>query len=208
MSLAEFLAAQLRQPSGFFGRYFMVHLLNRMNVPLNNLALETLRLDSRDHVLEIGFGGGDLMAKMSRVLPQTRLSGVDYSQDAVDACSKRFAKNIKDGIIDLQCANVESLPFEPGTFTKVCTVNTIYFWPVPLVALRQTHRVLKEDGTLVICFTPRAVLEKRGSVVHHGFTLYEPEDVIALLTETGFRDVQIVYGKDRFGACAAITGKK
>jgi len=28
MNFAKFIAAQLRQPSGFFGRYVMVHLLN------------------------------------------------------------------------------------------------------------------------------------------------------------------------------------
>lgn len=208
MSLAKFMAAQLRQPSGFFGRYVMVHLLNGMNVYLNRLAFETLRLDSSDHVLEIGFGGGDLMARMLRVLSHGHITGVDYSQDAVDVCSKRFANFIRAGTIDLYCANVENLPFKPCTFTKVCTVNTIYFWPVPNAALRQIHSVLNEDGKLVICFSPRKVMETRGNVIHHGFTLYEPEQVTALLTEAGFRDVQLVYGKNRFGECAAVEGKK
>jgi SAM-dependent methyltransferase len=208
MSFAEFLAAQLRQPSGFFGRYVMVHLLNCINVSMNSLAFEALRLDSRDQVLEVGFGGGDLMARMSRVLSQGRITGLDFSQDAVDVCSKRFATFIRAGIIDLYCANVECLPFKPDTFTKACTVNTIYFWPVPLTALRQIHRVLKEDGKLVVCFAPRTFMENRGNVIHHGFTLYEPEEVTALLTEAGFRDVQIVFGKNRFGECATAEGKK
>ena len=125
MSLAEFMAAQLRQPSGFFGRYVMVHLLNRINVSMNSLAFEALRLDSRDQVLEVGFGGGDLIARMSHVVSQGRITGVDYSQDAVDACSKRFAKFIRDGVIELHCVNVESLPLKPDTFTKACTVNTL-----------------------------------------------------------------------------------
>jgi len=208
MSLAEFMAAQLRQPSGFFGRYVMVHLLNRINVSMNSLAFEALRLDSRDQVLEVGFGGGDLIARMSRVVSQGRITGVDYSQDAVDACSKRFAKSIRDGVIELHCANVESLPLKPATFTKACTVNTLYFWPVPHAALRQIHRVLKEDGILAVCFTPRTIMENLGNVIHHGFTLYEPEEVTALLKETGFRDVQIVFGKNRMGENAAAVGKK
>lgn len=208
MGFTKFIAAQLRQPSGFFGRYVMVHLLNRVNVSMNSLAFEVLHLDSHDHVLEVGFGGGDLMARMSRILSHGRITGVDFSQDAVDVCSKRFAQLIRAGIIDLYCANVECLPFKPDTFTKACTVNTIYFWPVPLAALRQIHRVLKEDCKLVVCFTPRTVMETRGNVIHHGFTLYEPEEVTALLTEAGFRDVQIVFGKNRLGECAAAEGKK
>jgi ubiquinone/menaquinone biosynthesis C-methylase UbiE len=106
MSFAGFMAAQLRQPSGLFGRYVMLHLLNRINVSMNSLAFETLQINSRDQVLEVGFGGGDLIARMSRVVSQGRITGVDFSQDAVDACSKRFAKFIKAGIIDLYCANV------------------------------------------------------------------------------------------------------
>jgi SAM-dependent methyltransferase len=208
MSVGKYFAAQLRQPSGFFGRYVMVHLLNRINVSMNSLAFEALRLDSRDQVLEVGFGGGDLIARMSSVVSQGRITGVDYSQNAVDACSKRFAKFIKAGIIDLHCADVESLPFKPDTFTKACTVHTLYFWPVPLAALRQFHRVLKEDGSLAVCFTPRTIMENLGNVIHHGFTLYEPEEVTALLKESGFRDVQIVFGKNRMGECAAVVGKK
>jgi hypothetical protein len=51
-------------------------------------------------------------------------------------------------------------------------------------------------------------MENRGNIIHHGFTLYEPEEVTALLTETGFRDVKIILGKDRIGECVAMVGKK
>jgi ubiquinone/menaquinone biosynthesis C-methylase UbiE len=208
MNVAKFIAAQLRQPSGFFGQYVMVHLLNRINVSINILALETLRLDPRDHVMEVGFGGGDLISRMSCVLNQGRITGVDYSREAVEVCTKRFASLIRAGMIDLHCANVAELPFAPSTFTKVCTVNTIYFWPDPLAVLRQIHRVLKEDGKLVVCFSPRTVMENRGKIIQHGFRLYEPEEVTALFKETDFRDVQLVIGKNRFRECAVVEGKK
>jgi arsenite methyltransferase len=185
----------------------MVHLLNRGNVPINNLALQVLRLAPEDHVLEVGFGGGDLIARMARVLIRGHVTGVDLSRDAVEVCVKRFRRLIEAGTIDLHCASAEELPLGDSTFTKACTVNTIYFWTVPLVALGQIRRVLKQDGTLVVCFSPRAVLEKR-RVMRHGFTLYNPEEVSALLTAAGFRDVQLVFGKHRFGECIAAEGKK
>ena len=208
MSYAKFMASQLRQPSGFFGRHIMVHLLNRINVSINNLALETLQLNSHDHVLEVGFGGGDLIARMSRILVKGHITGVDYSQDAVEACTKRFVSLIKAGMLDLHCANVVELPFETGTFSKACSVNTIYFWPDPLTALRQIQSVLKAKGKLVVCFSPRQVMEKRGKVIHHGFMLYEPEEVTALLTGVGFRHVQLFFGKNRLGDCVAVEGTK
>jgi SAM-dependent methyltransferase len=208
MSFAKFMAAQLRQPSGFFGRYVMVHFLNRINVSINSLTLEALQLDPRDHVLEVGFGGGDLIARMSRALTQGRITGVDFSQDVVEICTKRFASLIRAGIIDLHCANVVELPFDSNMFTKVCTVNTIYFWPDLHAALLEIHRVLKEDGKLVVCFYPRTVMENRGKVIRHGFKLYEPEEVASLFTEAGFRDVQLVLVKNRSGECIAAEGKK
>ena len=207
MDVARFIAAQLRQPSGFFGRHVMVHLLNRGNVPINKLAIRALGLTPWDHVLEVGFGGGDLIARMARVLTHGHVTGVDVSQDAVEVCAKRFRRLIEAGSIDLQCGAVEELPLGEGTFTKACTVNTIYFWADPLVALAQLRRVLRQDGTLVICFSPRAVLGKR-RIMQHGFTLYDPEEVSALLAGAGFRDVQRFYGKHRFGECIAAVGKK
>jgi arsenite methyltransferase len=207
MSVAKFIAAQLRQPSGFFGRHVMVPLLNRGNVPINKLALQVLQLAPEDRVLEVGFGGGDLMARMARVVNDGHVTGVDVSRDAVEVCAKRFRRLIEAGKIDLHCAAVEDLPLGESTFTKACTVNTIYFWPVPIVALAQFHRVLKQDGTLVVCFTPRALLEKR-RLMQHGFTLYDPEEVSALLSAAAFRDVQLHSGKHRFGECVAVEGKK
>lgn len=207
MSFAEFMAAQLRKPSGFFGRNVMVRLLNRLNVPINSLALDVLRLGANDRLLEIGFGGGDLIAQAARIVSRGHISGVDFSGDAVEACTRRFGALIRAGRIDLHCADVGALPFADGTFTKVCSVNTIYFWPDPLAAFRQIRRVLRESGTLVVCFSPRTAMEK-SKVMQHGFTLYEAEEVTALLEAAGFRDVRFVIGRHRFGRCVAAEGTK
>ena len=90
MAINKFIAAQLRKPSGFFGRFVTVRILNLINVPLNRLALENLRLQPDDHVLEIGFGGGDLIARMARIVTQGQITGADFSIDAVEVCKKRF----------------------------------------------------------------------------------------------------------------------
>ncbi len=207
MSIAKFIAGQLRQPAGFFGRRVMVHVLNRMNYSMNTLALEVLQLSPDDHVLEIGFGGGELMTRMASAVTRGKIAGADFSIDAVDICTKRFKQLIKSGKVDLCCANVEELPFEANRFSKVCTVNTIYFWVDPLIALAQIHRVLKKDGRLVVCFRPREAV-KNQKIMQHGFTLYDPEEVGVLLTKAGFRDVQLLHRKYRFEECAAAVGKK
>jgi hypothetical protein len=68
-------------------------------------------------------------------------------------------------------------------------------------------RVLKEDGILVICFNPRAVLEKSG-ISRYGFRLFDPEEVVSLLSAAGFLDVRLVHGKHRLGDCVAAVSRK
>ena len=207
MSTKKFIAAQLRKPSGFFGRFITVRFLNLVNVPLNRLTLEILQLQPDDHVLEIGFGGGDLIARMARIVTHGHITGADFSIDAIEVCRKRFDTLMDVGTIEMRCASVEALPFNADTFTKACTVNTIYFWPDPLAALGQIRRVLKQEGTLLVCFSPRAVMEKQ-EFTQHGFTLFEPEEVKSLLSKAGFRDVQLVFGRHRFGECVVAKGIK
>jgi ubiquinone/menaquinone biosynthesis C-methylase UbiE len=207
MSFSKYIAAQLRKPTGLFGRYVMTRLLNSLNLSINHLALEVLQLSPDDHVLEIGFGGGGLLAEMSRLTIRGKVTGVDYSQDIVDVCLGRFKKLTDEGAIELYCANVMELPFEAKTFSKVCTVNTIYFWPDLQRAFFQIYRVLKDEGMVVVCFSPKVSMQDRSHKLH-GFILYDPEDVVSLLTATGFRNIHYVSRYRRSRECVAVIGTR
>ncbi len=65
----RFMAAQLRRPSGPFGRFVLAPKLNQTNAPLNRTVLAALDLGATDRVLEVGFGGGDLISRMLPLLP-------------------------------------------------------------------------------------------------------------------------------------------
>lgn len=51
-------------------------------------------------------------------------------------------------------------PYPDGYFTKVCTVNTIYFWADADAVLSELRRVLATGGRLVVCFNPKVTAEK------------------------------------------------
>ena len=150
MSVARLVAGQARKPSGAFGRLFFARLLNRVNRESNALTLESLRLEPSDRALEVGFGGGVLLAQLMLALRKGHVAGIDFSPEMVAFCEQRFRKAIRAGRMELKCASVDSIPYEAGRFTKACSVNSVYFWPSLPDGLAELARALKPGGMLSI----------------------------------------------------------
>ena len=81
--IQKFIAQQVGNPSGIFGYLISTRLLNRRNKALNDAAFENLALTSHDRVLEIGFGGGYLLGRMSKIVTGGFLAGIDVSSAMV-----------------------------------------------------------------------------------------------------------------------------
>jgi SAM-dependent methyltransferase len=185
----RFVAAQLRQPTGLFGRWVVTRLLNRGNAELINGAVDALSL-ARDHsFMDLGFGGG-LGLKLAAARTNGPLWGVDFSADVVLEGVNTFETLIREGRMSLICADVADLPLRDGLFQAICSTNTIYFWPDPARALRSLRRVLSANGRLALGFSGATKMKDFGQVTQHGFTLYEPDQVESLLREAGFAQVQ------------------
>ena len=157
-------------------------------------------------MLEVGFGGGDLLGRIAERVVQGSIAGVDFSPEMVEVCARRFAPLIAQGRLELHCASAESLPLGSAHFTKACTVNTIYFWPDPIGPFREMHRVLVTGGRLVVCFNPPQTL-KKVPYTKYGFSFYEPAEVQKLLVDAGFHDIKMVGGSSSLGEfmCAIAT---
>jgi SAM-dependent methyltransferase len=206
MSVATYVAAQLRRPSGLFGRHVVARILNRTSASMNALTAEHLALVDDDHVLEVGFGGGDLIARMLPVVTRGRIVGINFSPAMTARCERRFSTMIRRaGRASLRERRRPAPHVEE--FTKACTVNTIYFWPDPVAALTEIRRTLRPDGRIVVAFNPPATASKL-PYTQHGFTLYEPEQVRALLHEAGFRESELVAGQNRLGEFFCATAVK
>lgn len=201
----RYLAAQLRSPSGLFGRRLIAPTLNRSNAALNEAVLAALDLSATDRVLEVGFGGGDLISRTLPLVLDGHVSGVDVSSDMVALCSDRFVDAAAAGVLDLRCASVEQLPLPDGSVDKACTVNCIYFWDDRRAAAAELLRVLVPGGRLVIGFSPRETLE-RLPVTRHGFALLDPDEVSSLLLEAGFANAVTRTVEEPEGtSCLAIA---
>lgn len=190
MGLARFISSQLRQPSGWFGRLVIARFFNKYNQRIIGLALDALDLQLNDRALDIGFGGGGSLGMMAAKVTAGRVYGVDLSEDMVRGARKRFGRLIRQGRMEVRVGDIARLPYENETFDKVCTINTIYFWPDPAGMLTEIRRVLKPGGRLVIGFRSREKMETMQMFLH-GFSLYAPEDVSDLLTQARFQDVRV-----------------
>ena len=196
----RYIAAQLRQPSGSFGRHVMTRALNRGNAELIQATVDALALRTRDAFMDLGFGGG-LGLRLAAARTEGRLWGVDFSADVVLAATSTLRELIAAGRLNVLCADVADLPLRDGLVHAICSTNTIYFWPDPIAALASLRRVLGPAGRLALGFSGASKMRDFEEVTAHGFTVYEPERVEALMREVGFASVQTFpqHGKHSSG---------
>ena len=91
-------------------------------------------------VLEVGCGFGDLAARLEHEL-EVEVVAVDLSPRMVElACAKG---------VDARVADVQSLPFESGTFDCVTANWMLYHVPDLDLGLSELARVLRPGGRLV-----------------------------------------------------------
>jgi ubiquinone/menaquinone biosynthesis C-methylase UbiE len=187
----RFLAAQLRRPSGRFGRWVMTRGLNRGNAELIHATLDALALQRSDSFMDIGFGGG-LALELAAARSDSPLWGIDFSPDVVAAGARRLEALVLSGRLNLISADVADLPLRDAMLSAICTTNTIYFWPEPERALASLYRVLQPGGRLAIGYVGAAKMAEFSRLTRHGFTPYAQLQVEELMHACGFREIQSV----------------
>ena len=168
---------------------------------MNALVLRELDPRPGEAVLEVGFGGGALLAAL--VAAGARVSGADVSEAMVERARRRFGRRVA-----LVRASVEALPFADAAFDKAASVNNIYFWPDPALAMAELARVVRGGGLVAIAFEPPEELAKWPG--HwHGFRLWQEAEVRTLMEGAGFVSIGAAWGTgrkpDRF---LCLTGRR
>ena len=98
-------------------------------------------------ILDVGCGTGELISRLSDHSDTIGLHGIDISADMIEtATSKsRVKKNVRFKIGD-----VEDLPYENGAFDIVTCSHSFHHYPDQKKAVSEMHRVLKDNGKLII----------------------------------------------------------
>lgn len=180
------LAAQLRKPEGELGCR-VAGGMNISNIFVTEMTYELMELKPSDTILEIGFGNGKFLSMLTERVHL--VVGIDFSEDMVREAAENNRTAIATGRLELQKASISSIPFPDNTFDKVCTINTLYFWPDPTRDLAEIKRVLKPGGTLYLGIRTKETLSQM-TFTEYGFKLYEFEELRALLVSAGFTAIE------------------
>jgi ubiquinone/menaquinone biosynthesis C-methylase UbiE len=205
MNLRKYFAAQLGHPSGIFSSFAAI-LWNKRNLALNETAFEILCLQANDHVLEIGFGGGYLLGQMLNTIEGGMLCGIDISSEMVKRCERQYSEAITLGKIEFKCAIAEEIPYPSKNFTKVCSVNSIFYWQDIDEAFCEIARVLGDNGQFVLCFTVKESLITKSFADQ--IQLYEVEEIRDKLFDSGFQEIKVKTTSDQHRKYACVSSRK
>jgi arsenite methyltransferase len=159
---------------------------------MNRLVFEQLEVCRGEAALEVGFGGGGLLAMLLEATDGW-VVGVDISRAVIARARRRFRREVR---LDLHLGSVEAMPLAEASIDKACSVNNIYFWPNPATAMAELARVVRPGGLLAIGFEPPEELRKWPGH-RYGFRLYEEEEVRQLMEAAGFTRIRRAEGHGR-----------
>lgn len=187
---AKEIAKQLRKPEGETGLKVGDNM-NTGNGVMNRMVFDFVNVQPGDRILEIGPGNGKLIPVLLKDVQDVFYAGIDYSQDMVNEAWAFNKELIKNKQAEIQQGDFTAIPYPENSFSKVCTINTIYFLDDPLAGLKETWRVLRPGGELFLGIRPKWSISHL-PFTQHGFTFYSEEEGEELLKEAGFTDVHHV----------------
>jgi len=184
-----FIVRQTACPSGLLGRV-VARWTARSTRETNRVAVQLLEPKAGDQVLEVGYGTGAAIARLSALVTPGVVGGVDRSLEMLRMASRRNASAIAKGRVRLLVASAEALPYARERFDKALSVHTMYFWPDPLRPFTELRRVLKPGGRLVLAY--RSDREMRTRFPRPTYRYYGERQVVRLLRSAPFEEVRVV----------------
>jgi ubiquinone/menaquinone biosynthesis C-methylase UbiE len=153
-----------------------------------------------------------MVHKLAATAAQGKVYGVDYSEESVAATTRTNDRLIELGRVEVRHGSVSQLPFSDGLFDLVTAIETHFWWPDMPAGMRETFRVLKPGGTLILIAevykgantTASKLAEKYAS--RTGMALLSVDEHRELFANAGYADVQVIEERTKGWICG--IGKK
>ena len=162
---------------------------------LSELKVARKVLPRKGKGLEIGVGTGRFAAALGIS------TGIDPSESMIKIARKRG--------IDARLGFGERLPFKNSTFDYALIIITLCFTKNPRQVLKETHRILKKNGKVIIGIVDKnsflgRFYQKKKSVFYKNAHFFTVKDVAELLKSAGFG--KITYWQTIFALPSNMKG--
>jgi ubiquinone/menaquinone biosynthesis C-methylase UbiE len=185
---------QYRRPSGLLGRW-IGRKMARQHLPENDWTVSLLEARPTDRIIEIGFGPGLAVERLTKTVTKGLVAGIDFSQTMVSTARARNTTAIRERRVNLRYGDAARLPYDAATFDKAYSIHSIYFWPQPDRVLAEIYRVLKPQGILVLTILPKSKWGPDDPAKPLGTPDCKPysgEELTLMLLKAGFSSTRII----------------
>ncbi len=191
-----------KKPEGTLGKV-LVSLMNKGHSSGSKWAISQLELKKDYDVLDIGCGGGANLTLLLENCNNGTVTGIDYSSVSVEVSKKKNKKAVEQGKCNVVEGNVLSLPFENDKFNVVTAFETIYFWNPIETAFKEVYRVLKSEGTFLICTETdgKNKMDEKWKKLIDDMRIYTAEELEKILMEVGFKNIKVSIKKKNRWMC-------
>lgn len=181
--IIDYLITQSAQPKGFIGSV-MTNIWSSYFRDLSKWSFTHVDLDKHNTILDVGFGGGANIKYMKEHNDASMVYGVDISEEAIKTATEVNRKFVDSGDVILNLGDVAELHYEDKFFDLVVATQTHIYWDNLEKGLSECHRVLKDNGVLLIT----SELDK---IEYHLTEYKNSDDFVSLLYDIGYKEVTV-----------------
>jgi ubiquinone/menaquinone biosynthesis C-methylase UbiE len=190
-------------PEGEAGRK-MLDRMNKSHAPLRDWGFPHLAWHDTMHILDAGCGGGAAIKELLNYSKNSIVEGVDYAEESV-AQAKKYNQEELGKRVFIRQGDVGALPYEDDCFDVITAVETVYFWPDLLKAMKEMHRVLKEGGSFMILCEGSDPDHNDWPEIPTPMRIYRPEELVTYLAQAGFKSASYDKGPGQY---ICVIGQK
>lgn len=175
-------------------RRILAPLKRGMTEDFPNTSPESIR------ILDMACGTGRTLLQIQAAFPNAQLCGLDLSQNYLNKANQLLDSR-SNPLLQLIAANAEEAPYPDQSFHGISNVFTLHELPQEArhQVLKESYRLLKPNGTLVICdsiqvqdspdFAP--MMRNFATLFHEPYYQnYIQDDLIQRLQGIGFKNIQ------------------
>lgn len=184
----DFIDQQYGKPQGILGVY-IGEKMGKQHRPETEWTIDLLSPHQEDHILELGCGAGYAIKLINEKFNVNVIAGLDISKTVIQSARIRNRKEIASGKVRLIQGNVKHLPIDDNSFSKVFSIQSIYFWDDISETIAEIYRVMKPGGTILLTLSDGESDKK-----WEGISNMINHDLIPIMDRCGFIDIEKIKG--------------